>query len=1649
MQQPDSNSQRNLGQKIAMWKARLAHLGRRNPLIKFRQDGARTLEIITAEPDVLFKKLTEEKKVLHFRSDSDAQEIIQPMQTNETSVKISVELSTRQLGNEQLKRLKKLRSEARVSLEERGVNSLFLAFGTLTWYDKDKPDEALLSPLILVPVELNKEPRRDTYKISISEEDIVLNPTLLLKLNQTFGIELPEGDAIQEITYHELMARIRQLLAEQKTWEIQENIFLSLFSYAKAAIVRDIIENESRICAHPILQAISGDIHTYQLNYKEPLPESALDSRVKPEKTFQVLDADSSQQVVIEAAKAGSSFFVQGPPGTGKSQTIVNMISELIGNGKSVLLVAEKDTALRVVYQRMFECGLDHVCLNLHHSGTTDKRKLVENLSKTIEYIEHLTKNPEQNNHNEFFNHFASTRQSISSYLTDLHTKEKPLDKSPFELFGELLKKRKEGTPDLNVRFPDFHQWSQSRLNQAKYELNQLSKFSSFLYGERTTTWEKSTLSSYSYELELKIREKIEDFQNAITEAQKISQPFQTNLRFQSPINLESLERYAKILSQILNPPKQLPKDWIKENVEAACEAFEILKVDVTEIEKQQLSPEALSLLDEISSFLPFLRGEATNIWEKSNLQSFSKEQQLDLHSQFTRISQDLSMAQSASKNLQEILGIEFSLNLEQIEKLLPIFEHISEAPSDLPDHWSKLNIQSMHDAFEILSRDVDFLENNEFSLKQKYFPELFSSKLEALNSRFQRYSRFWIVRLFNLNYRKDIKYLKKIYRQEEKKSHNELKSDLAQALQVQTKRNELHRSEYLPNKIFRNLFNPEFSSNSDLNYIEQALEWLTTLPQNTIPTNSLQNALESNSIRQEMSQSIEVLRFFSVKFKNHIDFILRYFHESEVFGNSTFNQLMIPDLIRFSNLGASDLSRFSEWLRFKEVHEKLEQLNKQEFISALRENKANPITALQHKLSHENYLPSKIFSSAFNPNISRQSDLKSIKELLDWLIDLQSHKLSTESINAIQEILDSSSKQRETNELMNKVKLIGSEIQKGLEFVFSYFSENDVIEDDLPRHQVSFANLERFLNVARSDLAYFQEWLTYKETCEKIENLGAKKFLDALRNNRLNANHWFPILEKLIYQTCLDSILTRKPELKNFNVEVHERQLREFTSLDYSQLDVARNRLKQLHAEHWQDWEKTSIAQSELPRLKKEATKKKQHLPIRKLLNDKQKGIQNLTRTLKPCWMMSPLSVSQYIDPDVIHFDVLIFDEASQLRTEDVISSIIRSDQVIVIGDRKQLPPTSFFSAGENEEDTDDENDESYESILDECSNFMFGRTLKWHYRSQDERLIAFSNLHFYDSQLITFPNPIQNPDLGVWFKYVPDGVYDRGGRRDNQREAAIVAQLVLEHIQQAPDQTLGIIAFSEAQADAIQEQIEILGRNNPNLEDFCRDNSPRFFLKALENVQGDERDVILLSIGYARDSNGKLSLNFGPLNKKGGERRLNVAITRAKSKITLVSSILAGEIDLTHTQSEGIRLLHDYLGYAASGGERLQGNSYADDLHFDSPFEEDVYHTIKQHSSLQDYIIRTQVGCSGYRIDLAIAHSNRPGEFLLGIECDGASYHSSPTARDRDRLRQQVLEKLGWSIHRIWSTEWFRNKPEQVRLLVDKIRQLQKMYN
>jgi very-short-patch-repair endonuclease len=426
----------------------------------------------------------------------------------------------------------------------------------------------------------------------------------------------------------------------------------------------------------------------------------------------------------------------------------------------------------------------------------------------------------------------------------------------------------------------------------------------------------------------------------------------------------------------------------------------------------------------------------------------------------------------------------------------------------------------------------------------------------------------------------------------------------------------------------------------------------------------------------------------------------------------------------------------------------------------------------------------------------------------------------------------------------------------------------------------------------------------------------------------------------------------------------------------------------------------------------------------------------------------MSPISVSQFLAPESAKFDLVLFDEASQIVPEDAIGSIYRGKTIVVAGDNKQLPPTSFFQKSLIEnvdwDELSDEDFEVFDSILDECLGIGLPvKTLRWHYRSKHEELIAFSNHRFYDDTLITFPAAKAKHDsLGVKLVHVPDGVYDRGGKRDNIKEAETVANLVFEHFSNYPKKTLGVVTFSIAQMEAVEEAIDRRLKEQPDFEQFFKeDRLEGFFVKNLENVQGDERDVIFFSVGYGYDQQGQMAMNFGPLNKPGGERRLNVAVTRAREKVVLITSIKSSDID-PDAKAQGVQTLRNYLDYADKGPETLQKDKPKAGV-YESQLDEDVASEIQK----MGYTVVPQVGFSGYKIDIGVIDPVNAGCFLLGVECDGATYKSSCSARDRDRLREQVLKNLGWRIHRVWSPAWVARRDSEVKRLKEALEQAQKL--
>jgi very-short-patch-repair endonuclease len=459
---------------------------------------------------------------------------------------------------------------------------------------------------------------------------------------------------------------------------------------------------------------------------------------------------------------------------------------------------------------------------------------------------------------------------------------------------------------------------------------------------------------------------------------------------------------------------------------------------------------------------------------------------------------------------------------------------------------------------------------------------------------------------------------------------------------------------------------------------------------------------------------------------------------------------------------------------------------------------------------------------------------------------------------------------------------------------------------------------------------------------------------------------------------------------------------------------------------------------------LKKEIGKRARHIPVRQLLG----RIPHLLPRLKPCVLMSPMSVAQYLDPRHPPFDIVVFDEASQIPVWDAVGAIARGAQLVVVGDPKQLPPTSFFNRNEAGDD-DGEDDETLleyedlESILDELlSHGVRHKHLQWHYRSRHESLIAFSNRYYYENNLLTFPSP-HGDRGGVQFRFVKGACYDKGGARTNRGEAeALVAELVARlRDPVGAKRSYGVVTFSQAQQELIENLLDEKLREFPAIEHHLGDEPPvegePVFVKNLENVQGDERDVILFSICYGPDARGAVSMNFGPLNREGGERRLNVAITRAKHEILVFTTLRGDQIDLTRSRARGVRDLKHFLDYTERGPKALAAAPETSANTAAAPVVSEFEHLVAERLRAAGHTVHHQVGCSGYRIDLGIADPTAPGRYLLGIECDGASYHRAATARDRDKLRQLVLEGLGWKLHRIWSTDWWHDAEKETERL------------
>lgn len=543
--------------------------------------------------------------------------------------------------------------------------------------------------------------------------------------------------------------------------------------------------------------------------------------------------------------------------------------------------------------------------------------------------------------------------------------------------------------------------------------------------------------------------------------------------------------------------------------------------------------------------------------------------------------------------------------------------------------------------------------------------------------------------------------------------------------------------------------------------------------------------------------------------------------------------------------------------------------------------------------------------------------------------------------------------------------------------------------------------------------------WCAWRKVRQDAISAGLASLIDSIEQGYTDGLSAKELLLVNYSRWWVNSVIDYDEVLRNFIPAEHRQKIETYHQLDTDFMQLTQEYVRALLASNIpkaQDIEKGS----EWGVLAREIQKKTRHMPLRQLMGQMPEVITKLT----PCVMMSPMSIAQYLPANSKAFDVVIFDEASQITVSDAIGAVARAKQAIVVGDPKQLSPSSFFAKKSGNDEYSDDFEEDMESILDEClaANIPC-MNLNWHYRSRCESLITFSNHKYYGGKLVTFPN---NDTRGMSVHYhAVDSIYKEGQNRINRGEAeAIVEDIVTKLRQSGFNKSIGIVTFNMDQQKLISDLFEVARSQYPEIEPhFAEDKFDSLFVKNLESVQGDERDLIYFSITFGKDAAGKLSMNFGPMNQAGGTRRLNVAVTRAKEEMHVFASLKPDQIDLSRTAAEGIRDLKHFLEYAQRGVSALTEAVGAPGGFFDSPFEQ----AVAERLHAKGWVTHSQVGVSGFRIDLGVINPDAPGLYLSAVECDGASYHSSATARDRDFLREQVLRGLGWEVIRIWSTDWW----------------------
>ncbi|MDY7085587.1 MAG: DUF4011 domain-containing protein [Actinomycetota bacterium] len=1577
---------------VRAWRDGLVNLDAGNRLLNFRPATNGTLEIAgPAAPDI----------VSALRGDRDYGFLPQDAKPQPGRL-FRTGLSAAALGAE----LRRLQRKSRQDFLDRGVAALHLALGMLHW--RDEEDVPLTSPILLLPAELVGSGPADVPRLRVRGEDPVVNPALALRLRR-MGITMPGVDGPAGLDVRAYLRELRELV-DNRDWRAEETVCLSRFTFHKEAMYRDLLDNESRIVAHPLVAALCGNSGA-DLPCGQPAqpPLTGVGSHhLTPggwggggwagwesytrEDLPLVLDADATQRACVEAALRGESFVLDGPPGTGKSQTIANMIGCLLHAGKTVLFVSEKAAALEVVRNRLAEVGLDAYLLELHSHKAT-RREVARALANSVE-PRSVEPAPPPNER------LRELRDLLDGYAAAMNERREPLGRTLHDVLGECARltglpevpspcasltgrsdapsptasltglpevpspcasltalpdapsstARLTGLPEVPSPCARPGELTPRMLRDVVEAAGDLTRCRRAAAGPATFPWrevvERAPLGGA-----------LRRARQALHALAEEARPHARLARAFDAVRPGRASTLATLVTHAARRPAAVADAWLTApSLEPIARAAEHRSRRLADTRRARAAVREAAGAEwhELPGFDP-------PAVEPRTLTAAGAEETI------RRLTGEAAALDALGEEIAAItarLGLPPVVTFADLNRFAALAE-LAGRPHRPEPFWFGPGVPAgVSAAAAALQHCSETVAAAEAECRRWFSPEIVGQPVEQLAERLTHEHRGLrkLLRAYRRDWDAVAAYARPGVPPGEAVAHLGVAVIWQRALREQA----AAEHQYAP------LLGRYWRGGAMLHEALRVAEEIVRLtPPGALPavadqlcrpvpdsrltaTAARARALARRESAADTPRDAAARRRAQLRALNEVAIALHAY--TRALGRDV--DLEEARILARLRRAASDEER------------------------VLADDYATAVAGLGAAAVHDDDL----------------------RAAVEWA-------------RAVRRLAGGADRPL-TEEQAAALRSDGGATALSERFGAWEDARDTVVAAFAPGRRAEIAErLDDYDGVLLTELlddpGGQDEWLGY-DRVRRVLTPEAIRFCAGLPGDQVR-----PAVERAVLVAWADAVIRDDERLHPVGGPERDQLVEEFRALDAAPAGHAAATI----AVAVEQRRTEGRVPAEATLLRREGMKETRHLAVRDLIGRTRQTVQSG----KPCFLMSPLAVSQFLPADLT-FDVVIFDEASQIAPADAINCLYRAGAVIAAGDDRQLPPTSFFTRTDTDTDDDGSDVNDFQSILElakGCGAFP-SRGLGWHYRSRHEALIAFANRQFYDGRLQTFPGANTDPETGV--ELIPvRGVYRRGSTRDNPVEAETVAERVVSCLTTRPGLSYGVVTFSVAQAEAIEAALERAVTRHPGLERLLDgDRLSGFFVKSLESVQGDERDVMIFSIGYGRDEQGRISTNFGALNQPNGWRRLNVAITRARRRVEIISSIRSR--DIPESANEGVRHLAAYLDYAERGAAALPGPDPSPD-----PFVTAVLETVRSWG----YRAKAGIGLDGYRIDVGVRHPTPAGGFVLGLECDGPRYGAIGSARDRDRLAGQVLTGLGWQLHRVWGAAWHRDRAgEEARL-------------